>query len=408
VPSSRSPRALSPGVQVTIVVALFGIVALALLFCSPIARRGATAAAQEAPEPIPSGYFKPTDRQWESLEISPVRRMAFPQVSETDVTIAAPDDATVQILSPFTGRVSRVFVTTGDTVNAGSALFAGEGNEYAQAQSDLSTAAQALDPARVHLRVTQAEHERLRKLVRLDGATRKDFEQSGADVADARAVLGNAEAAVALARAHMRVLGVSAGSNGTSVTVRAPMGGVITQRAVGAGQYVESAANGSQNPLLTISDLSRVFFVANVSETDVAHIQVGDRIEARLLAFPGRVFDARVNYIGSSIDPATRRIAVRAQGANPDGLLKAGMYGNINIYTGPASTSIVVPEDAVIFEGETAHVWIVGPQHTLAVRSIRAGRTVDGMVEVLGGLGADDRVVTSGSLFIDRAAQDDS
>jgi cobalt-zinc-cadmium efflux system membrane fusion protein len=395
-------------VQAAIVVALFGVVGLALLLCSSIARRGATAAAQEAPEPIPSGYFQPTARQWESLEISAVKRMAFPEVSETDVTIAAPDDATVQIFSPFTGRVSRVFVTTGDTVNAGAALFTGEGNEYAQAQSDLATATQALGAARVHLQVTQAQYERLRKLVRMDGATRKDFEQSGADVADARAAIGNAEAAAALARAHMRVLGESAGSNGTSVTVRAPMGGVVTQRALGAGQYVDSAANGSQSPLLTISDLSRVFFVANVGETDVARIRIGDQIEARLLAFPGRIFDARVTYIGSSVDPVTHRIAVRAQGPNPDGLLKAGMYGNINIYTGPASTRIVVPEDAVIFEGETAHVWVAGPRHTLALRSIRAGQTVDGMVEVLSGLRADDRVVTSGSLFIDRAAQDDS
>lgn len=405
---TRSPRALPRAIQIAIVVSAFGAVGLVLLFSSLSARRDALAVAQDTPEPVPSGYFQPTDRQWESLEISPVKQIAFPDVSETDVAIAAADDATAQIFSPFTGRVSGIFVTTGDSVTAGAPLFTGEGNEYAQAQSDLATAIEARDAARVHLRVTQVERDRLRTLVRIDGATRKDFDQSEADVADAAAALGNAEAAQALARSHMRVLGDSAAANGTSVTVRAPISGVVTQRAVATGQYVNSAANGASTPLLTISDTSRVFFVANVTETDITRIHIGDRIEARLLAFPGRLFNARVKYIGTSVDPDSHRIAVRAEGANPDGLLKAGMYGTVTIYTGPGSTQIVVPEDAVIFEGETARVWIAGPRQTLALRYIRTGQTVDGMVEVLSGLRAGDRVVTSGSLFIDRAAQNDS
>jgi cobalt-zinc-cadmium efflux system membrane fusion protein len=66
-----------------------------------------------------------------------------------------------------------------------------------------------------------------------------------------------------------------------------------------------------------------------------------------------------------------------------------------------------VPEQAVIFEGDTARVWIVGANRTLALRYFTAGKTVDGMVEALRGLQSGDRVVTQGSVFIDRAAQGD-
>jgi cobalt-zinc-cadmium efflux system membrane fusion protein len=405
-------------VQIAIVLAGFGI-ALAAFFLSPVLmKREKSAAAQASPHPIASGYFVVAEDQWQSLTIEPVKWMVFDDVSPTAGTIAAADDTTTQVFSPFTGRVTDVFVTVGDTVHQGTPLFSGEGNEYPQAVNDLGSAEESLRAAQVQLHITEANRRRLLKLLRVDAAARKDVEQSKADLAAAVATVKNDEIAVSLVRSKLRVLAMNAPAGslkGTPSTaplptvtiVRSPIDGVVTLRGVGAGMYVESAANGGSNPLFTISGLQRVFFVANATETEIGRVQPGDPVSVTMLAFPGRVFHARVRYIAPSVDPNTHRIAVRAEVDNPDGALRPGMFGDVRITTGPPSTRIGVPESAVIFEADTARVWLAGPNHTLALRYLRFGKTVDGMVEVLDGLHSGDRVVTSGSVFIDRALHGD-
>jgi cobalt-zinc-cadmium efflux system membrane fusion protein len=401
------------------VVAIFAIAAVALFLSTLVGNRGKSTAAEATPAPLPSGFFKPTDDQWQSLTIAPVRRMEFGASVNTDGTIAAPDDATTQVFSPFTGRVTDVYVTVGDEVGKGTPLFSGEGEESAQALNDLVTAEQTLASAEVQLHITEANRRRLLALLRVDGAARKDVEQSKADLATALTNVRNDETAVALVRSRIRVLGESAGSRpsgkpgstaplDTTFTVRSPIAGLVVQRAVGAGQFVDSAANGSSNALLTVTDLSRVFFVAQVAETQIASIHLDDPVRVRMQAFPDREFHARVAYIAPTVDPTSHRIAVRAEVNNPDGLLKPGMFGSFSISSGAGTQKLGVAEDAVIFEGDTARVWIVGPSHTLALRYIKAGQTIDGTVEVLSGLRPGDRVVTSGSVFIDRAAQGDN
>jgi cobalt-zinc-cadmium efflux system membrane fusion protein len=107
------------------------------------------------------------------------------------------------------------------------------------------------------------------------------------------------------------------------------------------------------------------------------------------------------------VDPATRRVTVRAQVANPGGELKPEMFATFDLITGAASSAVGVPEQAVIFEGDTARVWVSRGGRLLELRTIKTGQTVGGMVEVLSGLSAGETVVTSGSLFIDRAAKGD-
>jgi cobalt-zinc-cadmium efflux system membrane fusion protein len=121
------------------------------------------------------------------------------------------------------------------------------------------------------------------------------------------------------------------------------------------------------------------------------------------------VFLAKVDYVGAGIDPTTRRLAVRAVLANPDGALKPEMFAAFFIATGPAEAAVVVPEQAVIYEGDTARVWVAHPaSKTLELRQIQAGDPVDGQVRARGGLLAGEWVVTSGSLFIDRASKPDA
>jgi cobalt-zinc-cadmium efflux system membrane fusion protein len=100
----------------------------------------------------------------------------------------------------------------------------------------------------------------------------------------------------------------------------------------------------------------------------------------------------------------THRLLVRAEIENRDGALKPEMFANFRIVTGDASDSPAVPEAAVVYEGETAHVWVESGDGLLSIRTIHTGRSNDGLIEVLDGLKPGERVVTKGGLFIDQAA----
>jgi cobalt-zinc-cadmium efflux system membrane fusion protein len=173
------------------------------------------------------------------------------------------------------------------------------------------------------------------------------------------------------------------------------------------GQNIGSVTNGGSSPAFVISDLSTVWLVGNLREDDAPSARVGQPVEVRAPALPGRVFKANVDFVAPTVDPATRRVAVRAQIENPDGALKPEMFANFTLITSPTTSASSVPQEAVIYEGDTARVWIAHDGHALELRQIKTGRTSDGLIEVLSGLQPGERVVTSGSLFIDRAAQGD-
>ena len=127
-------------------------------------------------------------------------------------------------------------------------------------------------------------------------------------------------------------------------------------------------------------------------------------MEVRVPAYPTRVFRAHVTYVAAVIDPVTHRLPVRAEIDNRDAALKPEMFATFRILTSDAANAPAVPEAAVVYEGDAAHVWVVAGDGLLSYRSIRPGRHGDGFVEVLDGLKPGERIVTKGGLFIDQVA----
>jgi membrane fusion protein, heavy metal efflux system len=133
-------------------------------------------------------------------------------------------------------------------------------------------------------------------------------------------------------------------------------------------------------------------------------VRAGQAIEVHVPAYPTRTFKARIGYVAAIVDPVTHRLPVRADIDNTDRALKPEMFATFRILTSGASSAPGVPEAAVVYEGDAAHVWVLSADGLLSFRSIRVGRSNDGLVEVLEGLGLGERVVTRGGLFIDQAA----
>ena len=400
------PRRGLPRNRQLAILAIAAVAILGLFFLVPLVGQ---LFAPKPPPPAaapPPGTFRATDEEWAGLGLASVQAMAFSPADQTDGKIAANDNKTTLVYSPFTGRVTRVSAKVGDRVHAGSPLFAIEASEFVQSQNDLVTAA-------AQVRLTKAAEARQEALYKENGAALKDLEQSQADLA-------TAEINLTAARNRLRVLGKSAAEvaavergvaeHGMSseTIVAAPIGGVITQKSVGVGQNLASVANnGGSTPAYSISDLSTVWLVGNLREADAPHARIGQTVQVHVNALPDRVFTARLNYIAAAVDPVTRRVTVRAEIPNPGGELLPEMFATFTLITGAASPSVSVPEQGVIYEGDQARVWVARPNHLLQLREIRTGQTTGGMVQVLSGLSAGERVVTNGALFIDRASKGD-
>jgi cobalt-zinc-cadmium efflux system membrane fusion protein len=375
---------------------------------------GRPRANAETPASTAGNLFHPSSAQWAGFQVEPVRALSFQDQQDTDGKIATNDNRTAPVFSPFTGRVTKVFVQAGDSVKKGQPMFAVQAAEYVQAQNDLASAMAAQETAKAQLATAQADEARLHELYQADGASLKDWQQSQLTLTTASANQRSADMAVQAVRNRLLVLGedtskVEAHASSRKINpeavVYAPMSGTVVTRQIEPGQFVSSQASGSATAVFAVSDLSSVWLVANVREADAGRVHLGDVMNVSVLAYPTRPFQAKITYIAPAVDATTRRLAVRAEIANPQGLLKPEMFADFDILTSQASTSPAVPEGAVIYEGQSAHVWLARPDRMLQLQPVRLGRTAQGYVEVLDGLRPGDQIATAGALFIDRAAR---
>jgi len=297
---------------------------------------------------------------------------------------------------------------------ANSILVVSFANQRMAAGDDaLLAATSALNTAHSQLNLAQTNEKRKHGLYDAKAGSLQDWLQSQADLVAAENSLRAAETALGLVRNRLRILGKSDAEIGALENAKtmdpvafvvAPISGTVIDRQVGLGQYVQSNAS---TPVYSIGDLSTVWLIANVREVDAPRMRLGAPVEVHVLALPERVFKAKLTYVARSVDPNTHRLPVRAEIPNRDGVLKAEMFASFSINTGGESAAPAVPEGALVYEGETARVWVAQDDGTLTSRPIRAGRVSNGMVEIVAGLVPGEKVVTSGSLFIDRAAKGD-
>lgn len=405
--TSSSPRthvrALPPRAQflivIGIVVILVGIFGVGWLARHFLFKETPEQAVQNAAP----GTFRPTKEQWAGLKVMPVESMTFQTEEVTDGNIAYNDDTTTPVFSPYSGRVTKLIAKLGDVVHKGTPLMVVEASEFVQGQSDLRT-------ARAQLTLTEANEKRQHALYLAKAGALKDWLQAQADLTTAQ---NNLRAA----RNRLRILGksdeeIDAIEHGAreqpinpEAYVLAPISGTVIQRQVGLGQYINSATAGTANPVYTIGNLSTVWLIANVRETDAPKIRVGEPVDVHVLAYPGRIFKARISWVAPAVDPNIHRLPVRAQVENRDGALKPMMFASFTIRTGGEATAPAVPCSAIVYEGAETRVFVVRDDGNIALRPIRPGRTNGDMVEVTGGLTAGEKVVTGGTLFIDRAVE---
>jgi cobalt-zinc-cadmium efflux system membrane fusion protein len=354
--------------------------------------------------------YVPTAAEWASLTVEPVSEKVFRAERITEGKIAVNEESSTPIFSPYAGRVIKLLVKPSDMVERGQPLFVVEATDTVQALNDFVTALGALNTARSKLNLAQIVEKRANDLYAGKAVPLKDWQQSQADLTGAQNDLRSAETALEAAHNRLRILGRSEDQISTFQQTRqmsadtpiySPIGGTVIQRKVGPGQFINS---GASDPVFIVGDLSSVWLTAFVRESEASGVAVGQQVSFSLLALPGSEFKARIDFVSAAIDPSTRRLLVRATIDNKDGLFKPEMFANVTIYAGGDHPSIGVPKRALIYEGDHVHLWVVHDDKSIELRQIETGLTNGDLVEARANLQAGEKIVTRGSLFIDRAA----
>jgi cobalt-zinc-cadmium efflux system membrane fusion protein len=356
------------------------------------------------------GVFYPTPTQWTTLKVEPVQQYVFRSEQVTEGKIVVDEDRSTLIFSPYAGRVATLLVKPGDIVQRGQPLFTVEATDMVQAQNDFIAAATGLSKARSALNLAQIVDRRMRLLYEGKAVPLKEVQQARAALDAAENDARSAEAALEAARSRLTLLGKTdqeiaefqeRGRINPSTTIYAPIEGTIVQRKVGPGQYI---GTGASEPVFVIGDLSTVWLIAYIRETQAALVRVGQPINFTVLADPDRVYRSDISYVASALDPNTRRLLVRAALSNAAGLLKPEMFARVKIFTGNGEMALAVPREAIIHDGDAVWIWVARDDKAIELRRIKLGLTNGNMVQVRDGLQSGDRVITQGSLFIGRIA----
>jgi len=218
----------------------------------------------------------------------------------------------------------------------------------------------------------------------------------------------NGEGLVQSAKQRLMLFGVKenqiaelekAGKPNIRLPIYTPLSGVVIEKMVQQGQYVNTG-----DVLFNIADLSRVWVEIEVYENEFPNIKIGQRVEIQSQSFPGKPFSGRIAFIYPFLDPKTRTVKARVEMANPGMKLKPDMFvrASVKVALGKA---IVVPVTAVMDTGKRQVVWIETAPGMFEPRDVHLGQRTDDRVQVLSGLKSGDKVAVSGAYLIDSESQ---
>jgi cobalt-zinc-cadmium efflux system membrane fusion protein len=207
---------------------------------------------------------------------------------------------------------------------------------------------------------------------------------------------------MASAQAALRVMGITdpdalvKAPPSFEVPVRAPIGGLVVEQNVSAGQLIQPGAT----QCFIISDISTVWVLVNVYQKDLPYVRAGDAVTIQLDAYP-EVFHGRISYVAASLDPATRTLQARIETNNPGEKLKKDMYVVATVNAGTIPNAIALPDAAVLRDSENQpFVYAAASSNQFGRRPVTLGESLNGQTEITGGLKAGDRVIGNGSLFL--------
>ena len=333
-----------------------------------------------------------TPDQLEHLNIAPVSVVSFRPLVQTTGTVAFDGDLSTQVLAPISGPVLRILVQPGAWVKKGAPLATVSSPDFASAVSDF--------------RKAQATAVQTRRVATLDsalfaaeGIARRDLEQAQTDAVSAEAdrdAALQALQALGVDSATLESLRENKPVPAIQGTIRAPIEGTVVEKLINPGQLLEAGTT----PTFTIADLSTVWVMASVFESDLASVVRGDKVDIVTGAAP-HPLSGTVDYVEALVDPATKATQVRVVVPNTGHLLKRDMYVTATIHSSKEKRGILLPVSAVLRdENNLPFVFVQQPTNGFERRQVTLGSRVDNHYEISAGLKEGERVISAGGLFL--------
>jgi membrane fusion protein, heavy metal efflux system len=365
------------------------------------------------------------------LKVEPVTSKRLALGIQTTGQITHMPDLKAEVTTPIKGTVVKLFVKPGAVVKAGQVLAILSSPELgelrvsaiekrAEAEVDLRLAQQNYDrqkqiatldieQARTELKIDQERYDRDKELQESGAIPKRQLLESESKLATAKAAVTKAESRLqvveaeaqqqraqsrvqlsnAAYEARLRQLSVNANSDGT-IAIKAPIDGAIADREISLGQSVEEAGK----PLMTIVDSSTVLATANVYEKDLSKVKAGQSVRIKVAGLSDRTFTGKVTVIGAVVTGESRVVTVQAELDNSNGLLKPGMFAELEILTERSPEAVLTIPQSAIVEANGQQIVYVQNGNSYQPVNITLGRKSGDLVEIKDGLFEGDQVVT--------------
>jgi membrane fusion protein, heavy metal efflux system len=334
-----------------------------------------------------------SERQAASFRLAQAEAYPFRTIKNAVGSIDFNQNMLVQVFTPDPGKIVDTFFNVGDAVKKGETLFTIDSPDLLQAESTLLAASGVLE-------LQTRTLTRVRQLLKTGGGAQKDVDQATSDQQTAE---GNYKAA----RDAVRIFGktdaeidriVADRKVDSILIVPSPISGQIVARSAAPGLYVQP---GNAPAPYTLADLSTMWMVANVIETDAPAYRLGQPVEVRVPAYSDDVFRGYVSTLGLNIDLNSHRQLVRSVIDDPAHKLRAGMLASFAIETESPRLSVAVPSDAVVREGDsTMTVWVTTDGRRFERRRVKTGMEQDGRRQIVDGLGQGEKIASTGAIFL--------
>lgn len=307
------------------------------------------------------------------VQTAPVQSEAIHRTVNVVGTLDFAEQNRRSITARVSGRIEKLYVNqSGMSIRKGQALFDVYSPELIQAQNEYIIAFKNQQLASLSGGTSTAILKKLKERLMIWGLTEEQVQ--------------------ALERSQDAPL---------TTTLHAPFGGTVIEKKVVEGTFVSIGA-----PLFEVADLSTLWNMAEIYETDVAAVKIGQQVALRTQTYPGETFKGRVAFIYPVVNAESRTVKVRIETPNPHKRLRPAMYTETTFMLNQGK-GLTVPNDAVLVTGKQSIVWVQvqGEANKFAARRVTLGAKFDGKVQILSGVSAGEKVVARGGFLLDSERQ---
>jgi cobalt-zinc-cadmium efflux system membrane fusion protein len=343
--------------------------------------------ANPAKGDVPALFKIPQD-QMSHVQVVTVAASTLTRTLRLTGTVAYNSFNTTPVITQVGGPVTRILAVPGERVKKNQPLLEVSSPDY-------SLLFASYLKAKDTFRVADKNYARAQDLFAHNAIAERDLLQAESDRNQAQADLN-------AALLGLKILGIpkpddlaNAGSS-AEIPLLSPIAGEIVERDVGPGQLLQAGTTQA----FVISDMSTVWVLANVYQSDLAFVRVGDDVTIQSDSYPDS-FHGKISFVSPALDPTTRTLQARIVVDNPGEKLKNNMYVTAKVIAGSIQNAVSVPDASILRDDENQpFVYVANASNEFGRRSVDIGQSQDGQTQILKGLAPGERVAGDGSLFL--------